>query len=127
MYRIKKSNINGRGVFATANIASGTMVIEWSNTRELTSEEYKALSDEDLKYIDIQCDRVFLVGEPERFCNHSCDANTIYGIENGIGRDIASRDIKIGEEITSDYSKFCNPNRIFFCNCGSGTCRGKIE
>ncbi len=126
MFDVRQSPINGNGLFAAKNICKGEVVIRWQNTRELSCEEYKNLSQDDLKFIDVQNGRVFLVGEPERFINHSCEANTIYGQFEGISCDIASRDILEGEEITSDYTQFCNPNRDFVCKCRANNCRGHI-
>jgi uncharacterized protein len=115
MFEVRQSSINGRGLFATRNIRKGEVVVRWKNTRELSSEEYKNLRQDDLRFIDVQNGRIFLVGEPERFSNHSCEANTIFGHDDGVDCDIASRDIYEGEEITSDYAQFCNPNRDFTC------------
>ncbi len=58
---------------------------------------------------------------PERFVNHSCDANT--SVKNKC--DIASRDIKKGEEITSDYSN--QGVELFKCCCGSKNCKKIIN
>jgi len=58
---------------------------------------------------------------PEKYVNHSCNANTRVGNQC----DIAIRDIKKGEEITSDYGK--EGSFISFkCECGSKNCRGRI-
>lgn len=55
---------------------------------------------------------------PERYMNHSCDANTYV-----VGRsDVALRDILPGEEITSDYLDLDTEN--FMCNCNAENCRG---
>ena len=127
MFEVRQSPISGRGLFATRNIRKGEVVVRWENTRELNSEEYKKLCQDDLRFIDIQNGHIFLVGEPERFGNHSCDPNTTFGHDVGIGCDIASRDICKGEEITSDYAQFCNPNRDFVCKCQASNCREHID
>lgn len=57
---------------------------------------------------------------PERYVNHSCDPNT-KAINNS---DVAVRDIKIDEEITSDYTG--SVSKSFQCRCGSKNCRGII-
>lgn len=55
--------------------------------------------------------------------NHSCAPNTGYR-----GLDVvALRDIASGEELTLDYSEFCNQDmEPFDCNCGAAGCRGRI-
>lgn len=59
---------------------------------------------------------------PEKYVNHSCDPNT--EIKNR--RDMAMRDIKKGEEITSDYTGQ-GSSTSFICKCGSEKCRGFIK
>ena len=126
MFEIRKSQIDGCGLFADRMIRKGEVVVRWANTIELTVGEYGKLSSNDLKFIDMQGDKIFLVGEPERYINHSCCPNTVFGQDAGAACDIASRDIESGEEITSDYGQFYNPNRSFICNCQSTNCRKQI-
>ncbi|PIP76091.1 hypothetical protein CO134_00330 [Candidatus Kuenenbacteria bacterium CG_4_9_14_3_um_filter_39_14] len=64
---------------------------------------------------------LFIQNPPERYINHSCNPNTEV-IDNC---DMAIRDIKKGEEITSDYSKD-NAVIHFRCNCGSKNCKKSI-
>ena len=47
--------------------------------------------------------KIFLYPIPERYVNHSDNPNTIQNFEKGY--DIALRDIKSGEEITTDSTK----------------------
>lgn len=55
--------------------------------------------------------------------NHSCDPNTGYSGLNVV----ALRDIAAGEELTLDYSDFCNEDmEPFDCACGAPGCRGRI-
>ena len=64
----------------------------------------------------------FLMQPPEKYVNHSCEANT--EVKNHC--DVAIRYIKKGDEITSDYNKkgsFVS----FICKCGSKRCRGIIK
>ena len=58
---------------------------------------------------------------PEKFVNHSCEPNT--HVKNSC--DVAVRNIKKGEEITSDYGK--NNFVSFICKCGGKNCRGAIN
>ena len=55
--------------------------------------------------------------------NHSCSPNTGYS-----GLDaVALGNIQVGEELTLDYSAFCDEHmQPFDCCCGSDPCRGRI-
>lgn len=120
---VKPSPINGFGVFADQDIKRGEIVVRWDNTRELSQTDYAILALTERNYIEIRDGKIFLLGEPERYINHSCDPNT-----SSVGNsDIASRDIKRGEEITTDFSNFFLPNGSFTCTCHSPKCRGVIE
>jgi hypothetical protein len=66
----------------------------------------------------------------DSFQNHSCDPNSymVYRDDNHYDL-IASRDIKKGDEITSDYESFDDglDGTFFTCTCGSDKCRGIIK
>ncbi|KAH9582193.1 SET domain [Trypanosoma melophagium] len=58
--------------------------------------------------------------------NHSCDPNCIFDEEHSLNV-IAARDISKGDELTMDYSTFCDYTmKPFSCFCGSDCCRGLI-
>lgn len=119
---VKNSAIHGQGVYAARDFEKGEVVVLWSHTKELNHIELNALPEIEKHYVDIQGDRIFLLGIPERFINHSCDANTFPGRKC----DVAARTIKKGEEITADYSNFFIPGSSFQCSCDSPHCRGLI-
>lgn len=120
---VKNSPIHGRGVFATALIREGETAVSWENTREITVAERETLSPAERVYVDIQDGKILLVGEPERFVNHACEANTRAGVQC----DIAVRDIEIGEEVTADYSQYYISAGHFSCSCGAPGCRGIVR
>jgi SET domain-containing protein len=121
---VKASGINKQGVFAARNFRQGETVIAWNNTRPITKAEYNALSAHDRNYIEIRDDGTYLlVGVPERYVNHSCEPATAPDMN---GNDVALRDIRQGEEITTDYQAFSIPEGRFNCHCGSSKCRGVI-
>lgn len=66
----------------------------------------------------------------DSFQNHACDPNSemIYHSDS-VYDTIALRDIKRGEEITSDYESFDSgiDGTSFMCKCGSSNCRGLIR
>lgn len=116
---IKKSNIHGQGAFAARNFKAGEIVLKW-HPKVITKKELAELSDEDRHYILRQDREIYLMQAPERFVNFSCEPNT----HSSHGFDIASRDIQMGEEITSDYADEKDLQE-FKCNCGK--CRENVR
>jgi SET domain-containing protein len=115
---VRKSPIAGKGLFATAIIKKGETVLSW-HPKELSREEADALPTSEKHYLYPDGDTMLYMQPPERFVNHSCEPNT-----HVIGKnDVASRDIQLGEEITSDYMNLETEN--FVCQCGSKNCRSK--
>lgn len=119
----KKSLIHGQGVYAQRAFKVGEIVVPWENTIEISQAELEALPGIERRFTDIQNGKILLVGIPERYVNHSCDANT----RPGNLCDIAVRDISSGEEITADYGNFFILEGQFQCRCGSKKCRGIIS
>ena len=118
---VKKSKINKKGVFATRDFRKGEVVLEW-NPKVLKKSEVEKLKDDQKHYLyEVGKNKYFLMQPPEKFVNHSCEANT--QVKNSC--DVAIRDIKKGEEITSDYGK--DGSISFVCQCGSKNCRGVIK
>lgn len=122
----------GKGLFATAPIAKGQVLVAWTgkvihrhdvaNLPEAERESYILQIHEDLYQIPVE------IGKREKadFVNHSCDPN---GGMDGDAILVAMRDIKEGEEITFDYSMCeCDENNEdFICQCGSPSCRKLIR
>lgn len=119
---VKKSNIHNKGVFASRNFKKGEIVLHWDISNIITKDEYNKLSSEETDHIPILNGKYIIIQDPEKYVNHSCDANTIS--ENFC--DIAVRDIKKGDEITTDYSKD-PPETEMICNCGSLKCKRMIK
>jgi SET domain-containing protein len=114
--RLLKSPIEGYGLFADEDIKKGTQtwkvvdgldfLLEPAFVEGLASPmkefclRYCYLSPRNRKYV--------LCGDDARFMNHAEDANTmgIYPEGEIEGVDVATRDIKKGEELTCDYRTF---------------------
>ncbi len=115
----KKSKINKIGVFAAKNFKKGEVALKWNPKKILTKREVDTLPQSKKHYVsNYKSSEYVLQGPLERYVNHSCNPNTEV-IDNC---DVAIRDIKKGEEITSDYSKD-NAVIHFRCNCGSKNCK----
>ena len=140
MFELRKSDIQGRGAFATRRIRKGTRIIEYIGEK-ITSEE----GDE--RYDDSAMGRhhTFLFsldnghvidaavgGNDARFINHSCDPNCEAIIEKGHIYIDALRTIQPGEELAYDYAYERSDDHteedeaLYKCRCGADNCRGTI-
>lgn len=120
---IKKSKINGRGIFANKDFKKGEIVIQWKIGKVFTKKEIESLPKDKQKYKNhIGRNKYIIANPPEGLVNHSCDPNTF--VKNN--SDVALRDIKRGEEIVSDYTKE-GAATSFVCNCGKKNCKNKIR
>lgn len=130
---VRRSPISGRGLFATANIAFGTVVSRLGgrlvSTAALRDLLTAAARDPDHPYIDtitVGAD-LHLVLPPRRpngYGNHSCDPNLWWV---GPYELAARRDIAAGDELTNDYAtSTAEPDFVIACSCGSGQCRGVV-
>ncbi|MCX6799199.1 MAG: SET domain-containing protein [Candidatus Diapherotrites archaeon] len=120
---VKKSRIEGKGVFAARDFKKGETVLRWDTSKELSKEEAENWPEEEKKYVAFFGGKYFLEFPPERFVNHCCEPNTF--VKDFY--DVALRNIKKGEEITSDYGNCPFPGMNFKCSCGSKKCRGTIQ
>jgi uncharacterized protein len=123
------SDAIGVGVFATRDIARGTIVwlmdeldqkFSVERVREL-GPRYEALLDR-YAYQGPDGERI-LCWDLARFVNHSCEANAV---STGWDLDIAVRNIAAGEELTNDYGAL-NLERSFVCRCGAPSCRRVVR
>jgi len=120
---VQNSKIHGKGVFALCNFKKGEIVLRWDISNTLSKEEADKKSDKEKRYITFLDDKYVIMQEPEKYVNHSCDANTTAKDFC----DIAIRDIKRGEEITGNYAENLLPNSFLKCNCGSKNCKKIIH
>lgn len=122
---LRSSGTHGLGVFATAAIPRGTLVITHRGIeRELTivPDEMRAMQIGPGLWLcqDVEND------SPDNYLNHSCEPNV--GFTQGTLSMYALRDIASGEEILWDYSTSMNEAgwRVK-CYCGASSCRGEIR
>ena len=138
LFEIRKSEIAGNGVFALKKIANGQTICFLTGElctldevikrcNEGKEEPSDPLEVEDEEYLDLD--------EVSRTFNHSCNPNSYIRGKNEL---VALKDIKIGEEITYDYSTTMNDNEEKIkkagrelwtckCHCGAKNCRGIID
>lgn len=119
---VKISKIQGKGVFANKNFKKGEVVLKWK-PKILKESDLGKLTEKEKHYIyKAGKNKYFLEQPPERYVNHSCDPNT--KVKNQC--DVAVKDIRKGEEITSFYGKASLPVG-FICKCGNVKCRKLIK
>lgn len=139
-YELRKSPIQGKGVFATRAIRKGERIAEYKGER-ITSKEA------DRRYPEIEGERhhTFLFeldngscidaqvgGNSARFINHSCDPNCEAVEEDDRIFIEALRDIRKGQELVYDYHFILDERHTpeakkrYPCFCGSPKCRGTI-
>jgi SET domain-containing protein len=116
---IKSSKIQGKGVFAASNFKKGDVVMKWDASIMLTEKQAKKIAQKDRKYLVFYKSKYILAQPPEKYLNHSCTPNT----KEGKLCDIALRNIKKGEELTTDYSIDAPPHIKMKCRCGCRNCR----
>ena len=133
LYKIKKSNIDNRGLYANRDIKDGTKIIEYKGkivTKKKVEEDTKFNNDKAIylfnlnKKYDLDGDFKF---NTARLINHSCNPNCEV---SGTGLKIwvyAIKDIKKGEELSYDYGfGYDEYYKDFPCRCGSNNCVGYI-
>ena len=136
-FKVRKSKIEGYGIYCSIPILKGELICKFQG-EEITIGELKKryekgkerstdpLQVKDTRYLDLV--------KPYVYFNHSCNPNTAV---IHYGDLIALRDIKIGEEITYDYSATdwsCESYWIGYldywtmkCNCKFSKCRKIIR
>ena len=119
---VRKSRIEGRGVFALREFHPGGVVTTWDTSNTLSDEQYKNLSDDQRRYVTRYQGGWLFMQEPASYINHSCEPNT----RALNGHDVAIAEIHMGDEITSDYRPEMKVGEEMKCRCGTKGCLGYI-
>ena len=133
LYKIKKSNIDNKGLYASQNIKSGKIIINYKGkviTKKETDKNPKYDNDKAIYLFNLN-NRYDLDGDFKyniaRLINHSCNPNCEVdgkGLKLWI---VAIRDIKKGEELSYDYGfGYDEDYKQFVCKCGAKNCVGYI-
>jgi len=133
LYKIKKSNINKRGLYASKNIKAGAKIIEYVGkliSKKEAQQNSKFDNSKDIYLFNIN-EKWDLDGDwsfnTARLINHSCNPNCEVEGE-GLKLWISSlTEIKKGEELTYDYGfGYDSDYKQFPCKCRSKNCCGYI-
>jgi SET domain-containing protein len=131
---VRKSKIQGQGVFANKTFVKGETVLEIDDSDPVLDRG--KLTPEQGILIDVFVgidgkEKVIWMKSPERFINHSCDPNTFVrtDMKSGVRRTLALKDIRKGDELTWDYALNIWEEWIVPvpCNCGAENCLGSIR
>ena len=99
---VQPSDIAGRGLFATADFARGTVVVRLVGEPATTVDRLG-----------------------EAFPNHCCDPNVGWLDEQTL---VTMTDVAAGEELVTDYAmSVVEPDWFLRCHCPSYRCRQMVE
>ena len=141
-FRVRKSGIHGRGVFATRAIRKGARLVEYKGERITWEEAERRYPEDPVPYHTFlfeigdgsYCLDAERRGTPAKWINHSCNPNC----EAEEDEDervfiVARRAIAAGEELTYDYNLSveermpkAQQKRRYPCWCGTKKCRGTM-
>ena len=123
---VKRSSIEGLGVFALRPAPQGQCIRQISVIREITPmSPLRENLGERIDHCDYPDGKVVLLGYPDRHLNHSCDPNAYVRYDAGGCFLYARRNIAAGEEITCDYNLNITGGTSWPCHCGAARCRGE--
>jgi SET domain-containing protein len=138
---VRRSPIQGRGVFATRAIRKGDRIIEYTGERITHEEAAERYDDERMRrhhtfvftIDDDLCIDAVKQGSDARYINHSCEPNAKSVIDRRRIYIIATRDIREGDEVLYDYWYSTDESytlgdliRLYPCRCGAPSCRGTL-
>lgn len=121
---IQFSEIEGYGLYASADLSAGSLIRQRNILREV-STEFPLEAGERADHVSVVNGRLFLVGEPDCYGNHSCDPNAYLKYDGTAVYLFARRDIRADDQITLDYLINNSGGDSWDCNCGAARCRGK--
>jgi hypothetical protein len=103
-------------------VTKGHVEKHWSAEDQDTFKRYAWPLDSDA--------HVYAVWENDprtwRPINHSCDPNLVFAESHSLNV-VAARDIAVGDDLTLDYTTFCDQSmEAFDCFCGASACRKRI-
>lgn len=136
-WKIEKSEIHGKGIFATRTIREGQFIIAYEGEK-VTKEQSRRRCRRWLSGTNAQARRATYLFElnkrfdvdgsfsynKARFLNHSCEPNAFAKVRKREISFFALRDIDYGEEITINYNYGLGNFWDYPCNCGAPRCVG---
>lgn len=99
---IGKGDLDGKAIYAGKDFKKGEVVIKYQ-LKALTISEHSSLPKKEKQFTHSHWGKMYLYSKPERYVNHSDNPNTRQDLKRKC--DIALRDIKKGEMITTNAHK----------------------
>jgi SET domain-containing protein len=125
--RVRRSRIDGFGVFAAEAVAGGTLVGELTGEAVSVAEGRRRVQGRlRIMLVELSASRAIDAtrsSDPMRFTNHSCRPNARIAVEDGAVLFHALREIAVGEEITVAYGATHHEGRLA-CRCAQSGCGG---
>jgi SET domain-containing protein len=138
---VRRSKIQGRGVYAARDLAEGERIIEYTGKLITSAEADATCDDETMRrhhtFLFAVDDKYVIdathEGSEARYINHSCDPNCESVVVRRRVYIHALRPIAAGEELVYDYwyvtdddYSLADLQRIYPCRCKSPSCRGTL-
>jgi SET domain-containing protein len=128
-FKVKRSRIQGRGLFAFTALPGrrklGELGGERITQREARRRARGASSVKIVEFGDGTALDATRSGGPFSYVNHSCEPNSYMRFYRGRVEFYSLRPIEAGEELTCDYGETHHDGRLP-CRCGSARCRGAL-
>jgi SET domain-containing protein len=126
---VRRSDVAGRGLFATADLAAGTVVSRLGGTLVDTAELRRLLATStayvDTIVVDADVHLLLAPGNRNRFGNHACDPNLGWVDEFSLA---TLQSVPAGDELLHDYAmSTVEPDFLLRCHCHSYRCRQMVE
>jgi len=122
---IRRSAIEGLGLFAARPFCAGQRIRQINVVREITpTSPLREELGERADHCDYPDGKVVLLGPPDRHVNHCCDPNAYVVYEGDRSFLVARREIAVGQEITVDYNINITEGTAWPCQCGAARCSG---
>ena len=142
MWKLKKSKVHGKGIFAACDIKKNTRIIEYIGEKVTRKEGDKRSEKRLSKYLNSKStgsvyifelnSKYDIDGSPlynkARYINHSCNPNCEVDIKKGKIWISSIKNIKEGDELSYDYGfEFDKDDyKDYKCKCGNKNCIGFI-
>ena len=125
---VRRSGINGRGLFAGARLPGRRKLGEISGELVRLPAARRKVEQSDKIYLIELSEREALecsTGNHFRYLNHSCAANCYMRIVRNRVEIYTRRPIRAGAELTVDYGATPHKNGMR-CSCGAPNCKGLL-
>jgi SET domain-containing protein len=125
-FQVRKSKIDGKGLFATVTIPEHRKLGEFGGERITLREARRRASRlRRIAIVELECGIALDAsrsGTEFRYVNHSCEPNAYIRRFRQHVEFYSLRTIRPGEEITCDYGETQHDGKLP-CRCMAGSCR----